>query len=76
MDTGERQKQASCDNNFQKKSISSLPTAPPDIPRAVFGTTPVSAKDAPPAAIKLTSQLNTLLDMPVKINGVKDWRKT
>ena len=34
---------------------------------------PLAAPGAPPAAIKLTSQLATTLDMAVEINGVKGW---
>jgi Aspartyl protease len=34
---------------------------------------PLAALGAPPAAIKLTSQLSTFLDMSVEINGVKGW---
>jgi Aspartyl protease len=34
---------------------------------------PLAALGAPPAAIKLTSELTTLLDISVEINGVKGW---
>jgi Aspartyl protease len=33
----------------------------------------LTAQSAPPADIKLTSQINTMLDMAVEINGVKGW---
>jgi Aspartyl protease len=42
-----------------------LPIACALLPLAAFG--------APPAAIKLTSQESTMLDMSVEINGVKGW---